>query len=456
MNILLVTPSQQSELKNRNLKIVRGLLPPLGIGYIAAVLENAGHVVKIIDAQVMGYDYNDIIQCADAFGPDILGISVVTTVVSEAYELARNFKRKFSAVKVVLGGAHPTCFPEETMALGPEIDAAVIGEGEYIMLDLVNALTRGQGLAEIRGIYYRNTNGEIIKNLPSEKEVDLETLPFPARHLYPFSRYSSSSFEKRLFPATSLFASRGCDYARCTFCCRSGKMKRKYRTQSPAKTIEEIRFLVKVYGMKTIIFYDDDLFSNEVWLEDFCRLMLREPYRIIWSCWGRSDTIKFELLKLAKAAGCWCVTCGFESGNQDLLDSIKKGITLEQSRRVADWMHQLDLEFMGSFMLGLPGETPEKGKRTIDFAIELDCTHAQFAPTQPLIGTQLYEDALKSGKFVSQAPSVSNSRFPKRKAVRVEVMPGVSYVPNGYKDAYEIEHLCWLGYRRFYLRPKYF
>jgi radical SAM superfamily enzyme YgiQ (UPF0313 family) len=224
-------------------------------------------------------------------------------------------------------------------------------------------------------------------------------------------------------------------------------MKRVYRTQSPQKTIEEIRILVREYGIREIVFFDDDLLSNKKWVMDFCKLLLNEPYKINWSFRGRCDTATYEALKTAKEAGCWSVSFGFESGNQDLLDNIKKGITLEQNKRVAEWMHKLELELVGTFMLGLPGETPEKGEKTIDFAIELDCTYAAFIPTHPFIGTELYDDAVKKGKIIDTLYSnrMQGTRF----------IPKISYIPDGYESRSQLEELCKKAYRKFYLRPNY-
>jgi radical SAM superfamily enzyme YgiQ (UPF0313 family) len=150
---------------------------------------------------------------------------------------------------------------------------------------------------------------------------------------------------------------------------------------------------------------------------------------------------------MAAEAGCWSVSYGFESGNQDLLDNIKKGITLEQSRSAAEWAHKAGLEIMGTFMLGLPGETPEKGEKTIDFSIELDCTYAAFIPTHPFVGTELYEDAIAKGKLVKHPYS--------GKMLATRFMPEISYVPDGYIDAAQMEGLLKKAYRKFYMRPGY-
>jgi len=163
MKILLVTTPQLGMKKNRKAKIVRGLLPPLGLAYIAGVLEDNGHLVKILDAPFLGYDDRDIITYAENFNPDILGISIVTPASGEAFKLARSFKKRLPDKKIVLGGPHPTCFPEETINAASEIDVVVAGEGEYVMLELVTAFSSDQDISGIKGIY-RRESGRVIKN----------------------------------------------------------------------------------------------------------------------------------------------------------------------------------------------------------------------------------------------------------------------------------------------------
>ncbi len=449
MKILLVTPPQVNKFKHRkknkdSLKI--GFLPPLGIGYLAAVLEKEGYRVKIIDAPVFDYDYSDIVNDALEFKPDIIGISALTPTAAYAYKLAKHLKQNLPNVPIVMGGAHPIIFPEETINMGPEIDAVVSGEGEYIMLDLVRHVEKRLPIHDVKGIYYKK-DGKVIKTEPADEIEDLDTIPFPARHLYAVNQYAPEPFENKRLPSTNIIVSRGCTYAKCTFCYRSGKLKRKYRTQSPQRSIQEIKGLVDKYGIRELVFYDDDLFSNKKWMREFLELLEKAKLDIVWSIRGRSSTTSYELLKKSKELGCWNIEYGFESGDQDLLDNIKKGITLEQTRKVAKWANELGIDVVGTFMLALPGETPEKGMQTIKFAIELDCAYAAFIPTHPFKGTQLYDDCQKVGKLVDDPYSEA--------MVGTRFIPKISYIPDGYKSADEIVKMCRRAYREFYFRPKF-
>lgn len=442
MRVILIIPPSHSKRKIR-----RGLLPSLGIGSIAAVLEKEGCKVKIIDSQIMGYQIEDVINETIDFMPDLIGISAMTPTVESAYTLARFLKQKFSHIPIMLGGAHATCFPDEPLNIAKEIDIVVIGEGEYTVLDIVRRLKNGGSFDGVEGIYYRDKDGSIIKNPFRHSNVDLEELPFPARHLFPILQYIPEPYNYKRLPSTSIIASRGCTWAKCTFCCRSGALKREYRCQSPRKTIEEIRLLIDKHKIKDIIFYDDDLLSNKEWLLRFCDLLEDARFDITWSIRGRIGSTSYEVLKRVAEVGCWGIEYGFESGNQDLLDNIEKGITLQQSRQVAQWTKELGIETIGTFMLALPGETPKKGEETIKFAIELDCSYAAFIPTHPFQGTKLYEQCISQGKLVKPP-------YTERMLV-TRYLPTVSYVPDGYKNPEEIEAIIKMAYRMFYLRLRY-
>jgi len=451
LKILLIIPSASHDysgkIKNRK-STRRGFLPPLGVGYIAAVLLQAGYEARILDAQVLGLTTDEILREAEAYRPDVLGVSFLTPQEDAAYGLIRKLKYRFKNIPVIVGGAHPTCFPRETMEKCNEIDILVAGEGEHVMLEVMACLKTGRTWAEVQGICYRDKNDRVIENPPNNKTVDLEALPFPARHLYPMHAYIPEPFENKKLPSTNMIVSRGCAYAQCTFCYRSGILKREPRIQSVAKTLEEIKSLVREFGMKEFIFYDDDLAAHEGWLTDFCDALDREKLDLSWSFRARVNHIHGSILKRAKETGCVSVSFGFESGNQDLLNNIKKGITLEQSRRAAASANGLGLEVIGTFMLGLPGETLEKAEETIRFAIELDCTYAAFIPTHPFKGTPLYEQCLKEGQVIVPAYS--------EKMCETRYVPAITYVPAGYQDAKEVEAMVRKAYREFYLRPGFF
>ena len=176
-------------------------------------------------------------------------------------------------------------------------------------------------------------------------------------------------------------------------------------------------------------------------------LAIQRKLGVRWSCWGRVTPCTQKLLETIARAGCWLVSFGIESGNQDLLDKLQKGMTLEKCRKVVAWAHQAGIETHGTFMLAIPGETPEKAEKTIDFAIELDLTYAAFIPTHPLYGTPLFETCISEGRLVKSPYS--------HEPVQTRYLPRISYVPEGYKDEKEVEQALTRAYGRFYFRPAY-
>lgn len=448
MKILLLFANTLADRKSRRTKAARiGILPPLGLGYIAAVLQQDGHVVKIVDTRLdpMSDELaRDILQ----FAPDVVGISIFVISEVEGYSLATQVRELMPHVPIVMGGPQVSYFPRAPLERCPAVDITVPGEGEHVMAELVNVLQNGGDVGRVSGIYYRDRSGQIVASPQNHSVPSLEELPEPARELFELERYAPEVYETRRLPATNILATRGCPYGQCTFCFESGSFRTKYRYRSAEKLVREIELLRDVYGMREIVFNDDDLLSNGKLLLEFSRLAIERKLNVPWSCWGRVTPCSQRLLETIAEAGCWLVNFGIESGNQDLLDRLQKGMTLEKCRQVVSWAHGAGLETHGTFMIAIPGETPEKAEKTIDFAIELDLTYAAFIPTHPLFGTPLFETCISEGRLVKSPYS--------HKPVDTRYLPRISYVPDGYKDEKEIEKMLTRAYRRFYFRPAYF
>ena len=422
-------------------------MPPLGIAYIGAVLENNGHSVKLIDAQIFNYQDKDILEICLNFKPSIIGISTNSATSSSAYHLAQTLKSNLPDSKIIIGGAHPSCYPEMVTKEANAADVIVIGEGEYIMKDIVEHYENNKSLSDINGIIYRDIENKFITNPPSTDIIDVEKLPFPAYHHFPMNLYAPEPFDNKILPSTSYITSRGCSYSKCTFCHRAGRLKRPYRNKSPQKVFNEIKLLMADFGIKEIVFFDDEIISNHRWIYDFCDLLLRNKLNLFWTARARVDSVNIELLRLMHKSGCHTIEYGFESGNQSLLDGIKKGITLEQCLNAARWTHLAGINIVGTFMIALPGENPELGRETIKFAKQLDCDFAAFTATHPFLGTPLYDSCLKESKEIIQ-PYTSAFVSPR-------FIPLVTYVPEGYQTKKSVELIVKKAYMSFYLRPKY-
>lgn len=441
MKILLLTPPFNLMEKGYGSKreVRAGFFPPLALGYLASPLIEKGYKIKIIDASPMNYTNEDIGRETEIFKPDLIGISVVTANADEAYSLVDFLKKNYPNIPIILGGPHINCFPDLVFEKLPNLDMIVYGEGEKTFESVVDYFKKNKELPKnINGTWVKNNN-EIIKNQPAEAIMNLDEILPPAHKLYNYDLYRPLPLQYKKMPVANLLTSRGCPYGQCTFCFESGRASQKYRRHSPERVINEIKSLIRSQGIREVAFWDDNFLVNEEWINRFCDLLDKEEIKIPWSACARVNTISEGMLKRAAKSGLWNVFFGIETGNEDLLKRIKKGITLEQVREAVKFCNKLDIDTRGSFMLALPGETPQKALNTVRFACEINLTYAQFLPTHPEWGTDLYDDAIKSGRIT---PMYKGRTTP-------------TYIPDGYKDVEEVKKMLHLAYQRFYFRPKY-
>lgn len=443
MRVALVTIPQSREGESRRGK-TPGTLPPLGLATLASLLQREGHKVIILDSCAWGLGYVGIVNALKEFSPHLVGLSFTSPQRHLAYGLAAILKENFPSATIVGGGSHATTFPEETLASCPQIDLLLVGECDLTFPKAIRALEDGKQPFHIGGTVFKGVDG-IIAVPPARQDFDLNSLPYPSRHLLPLGLYMPEPTESKSSPSTTIIVSRGCSYAHCGFCLRSGPLRRVYRVQAVKRTIAEIEMLQRKHSISEIQFYDDDIFSHKEWIEEFSSELIQRGISLSWFARGRPGTIARGTLELAREAGLYGLEIGFESGNQVSLDLIRKDVTVEQSLAVGKWTRKLGIEVTGSFILGLPGETAEMGRKTVSFAKKVDPTFAVFIPYHPEPGTPLYEFALKGGTLV-RSPYGAES-------YRSRFIPAVSYVPSGYKDAEQLAALIRRAYLGFYLRP---
>lgn len=437
MKVLLINPFYEvNELTKTKIKTKTQILPPLGMLSIAAILEKRGHEVKFLDLPALGYPFEKIEKEVKDFNPELIGLFATTPTSKKAFDLA-SYLKQITNTPIILGGPHASCFPEEILKGQNSIDIVCIGEGEYTMLDLAE----NKPLHKIKGIYYRKNN-KIFKNEKRPPIKNLDELPFPARHLINLKLYTPFPNQYRRLPVINMVTSRGCPYGKCTYCFEAGRLGHFYRRQSPQRIVDEIKYLVNTYNIKEIAFWDDNFVVGKEWMFEFCDLLKKENLDITWSCYARVNLVSPEILNKMAEGGCWNIFYGIESGNQELLDKIQKGINLQQCRDAIKWTHDAGIEARGAFMIGLPGETPEMAQKTINFAIELDVDYAQFAYTTPYYGTVLYEQCKKEGTILTE----DLSNYCSNEAV---------FLPKTYKSREQLKQLYKRAYRKFYLRPRY-
>ena len=430
-----------------------GDLPPLGIMYIAGYLRHHGYGVGFLDGCALNTSIEEIVSVIEERQPKSIGISATTFAFYKAVDLAQQIKKHYPNLLVVLGGAHATAAPFHPMKNYDCFDLLVYGEGEITSLQILNLLKKHQynsksllndveSLQSIDGLVYRS-NGEVFKTSKRSVISNLDELPLPARDLIPHEKYVPLPNQYQKLPLAHMMVIRGCPFT-CTFCDEAGTT---VRASSPRHVVEEITEMSRLYGIKEISFWDDTMTYHRKWMVEFCQRMIDAQLGIVWSCFAAANTVDPEILDLMKKAGCWNIFFGFESPDLNLLkniDAARKNKNPSYMKQVVKWTQRAGIEVRASFLLAIPGETPEKAREMIRFAKEMDPDYAQFSITTPLPGTILY-DEIKEGKW-GKLTTEDFSEYH---------MWNVVFLPEGYKDKSEIFKLEKLAFRSFYLRPIY-
>jgi len=370
-------------------------LPSLGIGYIAAVLEKNGYDVSIIDKTISMDNMEKLADEIVAMHPDVVGFYCVSETFKNVIHILKAIKEKSPSIITMIGGPHVYGLPAHGMSF-EWIDYSFCGEAEESFLKLLECNFNPEEFVNIPGLIYRHNN-EIKINLMALIS-DLDSLPLPARHLYPpLFLYRPSLLAYKRLPATGIITSRGCAH-KCIFC-HSGKGHFKLRFHSAEYVLEEIKYLKKDFGINELIFFDDTFLINKDRALKICEGIIREDIDISWSCNARVNNINKDILKTLKRAGCWLIQFGVESGNQEILRAIKKGITLEQVENACRLACKEGLEVKSYFILGHPGETVATLNDTIRFMTRLHAHYASINFMTPLPGTEMWDIADKFGSF---------------------------------------------------------
>jgi radical SAM superfamily enzyme YgiQ (UPF0313 family) len=369
--------------------------PPMGLLYLAGYLEKTGdYRVKIVDLAVEGVSNDDLINVIENESPKLIGISFMTPQSLAAYDMARMIREKCPDTGLVAGGVHTSALPEEVLEF---FDMAVIGEGEVSFKEIADYFVRNEGsLDQIKGLALKE-NGRVIKNTPREFIADLDMLPFPSWHHLDLSKYKGLGMgldEEK--PFMVVLSSRGCPND-CIFCASRIVHGRPFRYRSAENIIEEIEEICRNYGINQFDFADDTMTVSKKRMMRFCELITSEGLDITWDCNARVNTVDEEMLSMMKKAGCRRVNFGVESGDQRILDRLKKGIKLSQIKRAHSLAKLAGLKTMSFFMIGNPGEGAAEIERTRELAREIssDCPGLTFATPYP--GTQLLEMARERG-----------------------------------------------------------
>lgn len=393
MKIMLTTPPAQTEIHSGMPKIfydLRGVHPPMGLLYISSYLKKKKGIknVSVYDIRGDRDGFKQAIKKIKNFSPDIIGVQMFTMTASDVVKFLKSIKKMDSSIKTIVGGAHPTIFPKETISLNC-VDYIILGEGERAFSNLVKNIEKGNPYPKIKSVGFKNGE-EIYLNRESNKINDLDSIPLVDRSVLNLEKYKSSfSCDKRI---TSIVTSRGCPY-NCIFC---AKFQKKFRAHSPEYVVNDIEQSLEL-GIEEIFVVDDTFSLDLSRAKKICRLIIERKLDFNWYISTRVDTVDKELLQLLNRAGCKQINYGIESGSQKIIDNLNKGIDLEKAKETIRKTKEAGIQVLCYFMIGLPGETSKELNETRKFIKEADIDFVRFSVTTLEPATKLYSMALNRG-----------------------------------------------------------
>jgi radical SAM superfamily enzyme YgiQ (UPF0313 family) len=364
---------------------------PLSLAYLAAVLEREGYQVRVVDYQIERSSPEQILR---QFRPDVVGITSYSKEFPHAKVLIRAVKQYRDDLPVILGGPHINAYKEKIFAQTDLADYLVLHEGEQTATKLVQCLARGAEPSKVKGIICRDDEGKVATSGPREFIKDLDSLPFMALEHFQVDKYYPPAGTFRRLPSVTMITSRGCPFP-CIFC-NTDLFGKGIRLRSAVNVLNEIEEIVKRYDVREINFCDETLTVNRDRMIAICEGILERNLNIGWKCSTRVDYVDFELLKLMKRSGCFYIGYGVESGVQETLDRLQKGITLAQIRRAFTNTRKAGITSMAYFMMNIPGETEQDIEQTIRFSREIQPDFLNFELVKPYAGTRLREIIEKS------------------------------------------------------------
>ncbi|OGV37099.1 MAG: hypothetical protein A2X48_04620 [Lentisphaerae bacterium GWF2_49_21] len=433
MKIFLINPSHG--------EVYGKLTPPdhphLGLAYLGAVLEAEKHQVRIIDIDAEQMSLDGLACIIKDEKPDIVGITATTPVIYSALKIAEIVKVN-SDSKTVIGGMHATLMPLEC-AENKSIDFVVFGEGEDTIVELLHCIQNKGDYSKVKGLVHKKDD-KPVQNEPREPIQDLDSIPFPARYLFKNQKYTYPDALR--FPAFPIITSRGCP-GNCTFCTAKFMHGKRFRNRSARNILDEVEFLIKEYGAREIHIWDDNFITNRKRVFEFRDGIIKRKIKVLFSFPNgvRADFINREILQALKDMGTYSIAIGVESGNQRILDSIQKGIKLEQIENAFSLAKELHLETWGFFLLGLPEEDLKTIEETIEFAIKLDPDIAKFHILKPYPKSIVYEQLKQQGLIIDE------------NYIHYGIHTGpVHRLPSVSQE--QLLNLQKRAYRRFYMRPE--
>ena len=442
MQVLIINPpwpgkgfgtrSQNRIIKHRSDKFLQY---PIFLAYSAAQLKKSGFGVSYIDSVIQDFDSDQTITEARKRKPDVIFMETTTPSIEADYRSLISLKDATGA-KIIVGGPHATYFNKQVLVECSAIDVVIRHEFDTKIAKVVSNLN---DLTDVSGITYRKDE-EIVDNGDGEMAENLDAVPLPDRDIIPWSWYLEAWYSRK--PFMNMMTSRGCPY-HCAFCLWPQSMYgHKQRFRSLDNVFAEIGMLVERYGVRELNIDDGTFTTRRKRVLEFCQRLRKEKYDLIWTCNGRVDNIDDEMLGEMRRAGCKLIRLGVESGSQEVLNQIHKGLTLKQTEDGVRMVKKSGMQALGGFMFGFPYDTRESVEQTIAFAKKLSPDQVQFSINMCYPGTSLYEYALKNDLVLAKSFKEFDMTYgPVVKTLDME---------RG-----DLEHILAKAYREYYFRPKY-
>jgi len=412
-------------------------VPPLGLAGIAACIPKK-HKVIILDQPTMNTSRKELAEFFRKEKPDIVGFSGMTPEIVESAEEAEIARKELPKAKIVIGGQHSTVLPIETLKEFKVFDIAISGEGEEVFPKIVDALSKGKQL-NFAGVAFRKGKGIKFSGMAPEIQ-DLDRLPLPAYALLPMEKYTYNQIgisDRKYF---AIMSSRGCPY-QCTFCSHA-VFSKKVRFRSAENVLKEIDTLYNDYGVRAVGFLDDTFNINKQRLKEVCGGLIERKYDLVWACTARVNTIDEESIGWMKKAGCIKISFGVESGDPEMLERIKKGITLEQIEKAFKLAHRQKILTLAYMMINLPGETRKSIEASKKFIKKVSPDYIAVAILCPLPGSEIFSEHKKT----------LPKEWTRYQMTPFETLP---VYPIGELNEQELQDELKSYLKSFYIRPGY-
>ena len=444
MRVMLINPSMNLNKLGRFAKLLEPM-PCIGLAYIAGALEHHGTDVAVVDMFAEVLSAEQVLSRVREYQPDLVGMTVLTPSEPICSALSAMIRAALPSVKIVWGAVHAEVFAKD-IVLENKADFVVHHDGEETICELVDALENGcKDFSSVDGLTWLGDDGTPVTNKDRRLLTDLDTLPYPAWHLFPYHKYGLLPFADFAKPVLTMTGSRGCPY-RCDYCSLINTGGKVYRRRDPIKIVDEYEYLVDRYKVKQIGFVDPIFPLVKKDLKPLCDEIVYRGLdkRCLWLSETRCDRLDKETADLMYYGGCRRVLMGIESGVDLLLGNVNKNITTKKVREGVANAKNAGLQTVGLFMIGMPGETPEMTRETVEFSCDLELDFAKYAITVPFPGSKLFDDRWQQDLFRDDWENYTTFNPDPDRLV---------YHPHGYDPKRLIEMQAW-ALRKFYLRPE--